>query len=93
MIGQITISQAWLWIIGAMSSILTIDKVVDLFKRWFGKKPDKELEDRVKNTEEFQMVMCRVMLAQLNHELSGNDVSHLREARDELNNYLTRRNA
>ena len=93
MIGQITISQAWVWIIGAMSSILTIDKAVDLFKRWFGKKHDKELEDRVKNTEEFQMVMCRVMLAQLNHELSGNDVSHLREARDELNNYLTRRNA
>ena len=35
--------------------------------------------------------MCRVMLAQLNHELSGNDVTSLKKARDELNEYLTAR--
>lgn len=46
---------------------------------------DKELD----HANTFQGVMCRVMLAQLNHELSGNDVAKLKEARDELNVYLT----
>lgn len=48
-------------------------------------------DDELADANTFQGVMCRVMLAQLNHELSGNDVSHLKEARDELNNYLTKR--
>ena len=48
-------------------------------------------EEQLADAADFQGVMCRVMLAQLNHELSGNDVSHLKEARDELNEYLTKR--
>lgn len=51
------------------------------------KRNTEQLEDANK----FQGVMCRVMLAQLNHELSGNDISHLKESRDELNDYLTKR--
>lgn len=49
----------------------------------------KKLEQYRENSKEFQGVMCRVMLAQLNHELSGNDIEYLRNARDELNEYLT----
>lgn len=51
------------------------------------KRNTEQLEDANK----FQGIMCRVMLAQLNHELSGNDVSHLKSARDELTDYLTQR--
>jgi len=51
------------------------------------KRNTEQLEDANK----FQGIMCRVMLAQLNHELSGNDVSHLKSARDELTDYLTHR--
>lgn len=47
--------------------------------------------EQLEDAHKFQGVMCRVMLAQLNHELSGNDISHLKESRDELNNYLTKR--
>lgn len=51
----------------------------------------KRLEEQTQKAENFQGVMCRVLLAQLNHELSGNDVILLKSARDELNDYLTKR--
>ena len=51
----------------------------------------KALESDQEESKKFEGVMCRVMLAQLNHELSGNDVAKLKEARDELNEYLTKR--
>ena len=51
----------------------------------------QRVEHKLDDTDKFQGVMCRVMLAQLNHSLSGNDVSTLKTARDELNEYLTKR--
>ncbi len=51
----------------------------------------KHNAEQLEDAHKFQGVMCRVMLAQLNHELSGNDISHLKESRDELNEYLTKR--
>lgn len=51
----------------------------------------KALENDQEENKEFEGVMCRVMLAQLNHELSGNEVAKLKAARDELNEYLTKR--
>ncbi len=51
----------------------------------------KHNTEQLEDAHKFQGVMCRVMLAQLNHELSGNDISHLKESRDELNRYLAER--
>lgn len=51
----------------------------------------KHNTEQLEDAHKFQGVMCRVMLAQLNHELSGNDIAHLKEARTELNDYLTKR--
>ena len=50
-----------------------------------------KLEKNKEKTERGQSVICQVLLAQLNHELSGNDVEHLKKARDKLNDYLTER--
>lgn len=74
---EMTISQGWVVVVGVASALLTLDKIVELFKKWFGKK----------NTGE--AVICRTLLALLNHQLSGNDMANLRKARDELNAYLT----
>ena len=38
---------------------------------------------------EFRAVRCMSMQAQFDHELSGNDIAHIRTARDKLNTYLT----
>ena len=51
----------------------------------------KILEVDQEKNREFEAVMCQVMLAQLNHELSGNDVTRLKDARDELQRYLSKR--
>lgn len=49
------------------------------------------LEHSYEQSHEFEGVISRVLIAQINHELSGNDVNNLRHARDELNDFLTRR--
>ena len=49
------------------------------------------LESEQEKNREFEAVMCEVMLAQLNHELSGNDVERLRSARDQLQTFLANR--
>ena len=101
--GEITLSVAWVWLIGAFAALISIDKVLDIIKKHL--KPEKDvrntvqdnvtrivvLEKKQEETDEFRSVMCKVMLAQLNHELSGNDVVNLKAARDDLNEYLTNR--
>lgn len=49
------------------------------------------LEESQKDTERGVGVILRSMMALINHELSGNDVEHLRNVRDEIQDYLTNR--
>lgn len=49
----------------------------------------QKLEHRLTEIERFQSVLCNAVLAQLNHELSGNDVERLRGSRDELQRFLS----
>lgn len=89
--GNITISQAWVWLVGVMTAILTIDKCAGILQKWLKPKRNKALEGRMDEMDQFQAVMCRTMLALLNHALSGNGVEHLRDARDEMSRFLTDR--
>lgn len=50
-----------------------------------------EIESAIKEQQRAQAVMCQGMLSLINHQLSGNDVEKLREARDTLINFLTTR--
>lgn len=51
----------------------------------------KSLEEDQEKARAFESVICEVMLAQLNHELSGNDVTRLKDARDKLQTFLANR--
>ena len=107
---QITLSDAWGWVLAAATAVVALSKAREILKKKLHPEADmreeirkhsqnlatddrrlKRLEEKQEDTERFQAVMCRVMLAQLNHELSGNDVTSLKKARDELNEYLTDR--
>lgn len=46
---------------------------------------------RIANIEEGNKMICRCMLALLDHEITGNSVEKLKETRQELQNYLIER--
>lgn len=49
------------------------------------------LEQEMKESRKAEAVMCRALFAQINHELSGNDVEILRQSRDEMQDFLIKR--
>lgn len=91
--GLLTVSKAWeiIWKhlhpeSDLREKMVKIDKCLDNDNQRL-----VALEKKQAQSTEFEGVMCRVMLAQLNHELSGNEISKLKDARDELNKFLTDR--
>lgn len=50
---------------------------------------ERSLLNETEEAAEFRAVMCMSMQAQFDHELSGNDIAHIRQARDRLNTYLS----
>ena len=46
------------------------------------------LENHQKGTEEFAKIMCNSMLALLDHEITGNNFEKLKQAKDEIKQYL-----
>lgn len=47
-----------------------------------------ELENHQKANEEFTKIMCNSMLALLNHSITGNNITKLKEAEEEIKQYL-----
>ena len=117
-IGDVTISAALAWIIGAFGALAVIYKGVEIIKALFGKQRSKteealkkhgelldndnrrikEMEGLIKEIQQDQKearvsqgVMFRAMLSQINHTLTGNGDDKLRDARDEIQDYLTGR--
>lgn len=43
---------------------------------------------RIKNVEEGQMHLCKAMLAMVDHSVSGNSIDKLKQAKEDLQNYL-----
>lgn len=48
----------------------------------------QELENHQKANEEFTKIMCNSMLALLNHSITGSSVEKLKEAEEEIKQYL-----
>ena len=51
----------------------------------------KELEEWKKQSDEWQKVMMKSMLALLSHSIDGNNTDGLKQAKNELQEYLIRR--
>lgn len=105
---NITISEAWGWVIAAAAAIVALSQAYKVIKAAIT-RPEidmvhkhaeqlardnrrlQALEDAQEDAKHCNAVQLRSIQALINHELSGNDVDHLRSARDEINDYLTNR--
>jgi hypothetical protein len=104
-VANITLGQAWEWILALAAAIYAIAKAYEVIKGARRKLPcqtnsedlrqihraldrDKERLDR---QDTANAVMFRTLLAQINHMLTGNSIDKLREARDEIQDFLTKR--
>ncbi|MBO7309501.1 MAG: hypothetical protein J6V38_07720 [Kiritimatiellae bacterium] len=100
---NITLADAWAWILAAAAAIVALSKAWDVIARKL--KPQREISDRLKTIETMLAsdkrrldeqdkangVIFRALYAQINHELSGNGDQILRDSRDEIQKYLTTR--
>lgn len=100
---NITLADAWAWVLAAAAAIVALSKAWDVIARKL--KPQREISDRLKTIEAMLAsdkrrldeqdkangVIFRALYAQINHELSGNGDQILRDSRDEIQQYLTNR--
>lgn len=101
---EITVSQVWTWILTIAAGVITLSKLWDIVRERM--KPQKKLnEDVARHTEHLlqidealkeqqkvNAIIFRALFAQINHEISGNGDEILKKSRDELQDYLARRN-
>lgn len=98
------LSTAWVVVAALISAVILIDNGLDRVKKWRKPADDlrdivarhtellakdneriKGLEDQVKETTRIQN---RALLQLMNHSLDGNHVDKLKQARDEMEDYL-----
>lgn len=86
-----------LWLCGFIGSIWAVYKIVKELNQ-----PKKELEEKVKKhdelldrdnnrlkeVEESNKIICKSMLVLINHEITGNGIEKMKQARDELQEFL-----
>lgn len=87
----------FLWVAAALVAFaLAVWALVDKIKRaseWRQSVTDKLNKDknRIDSLEAGNKVICRGILALLSHEINGNSADKLKDAKDELTNYLIER--
>lgn len=100
---NITLGQVWAWVLAGAAALVTISKAIDIIAEKL--KPQRDIQkrldeidrklnadkDRLDMQEKANGVIFRALYAQINHELSGNGDQILRDSRDEINDYLTKR--
>lgn len=77
-------------ILGLAKNIKEISKPNAEMADW-RKKTDQRLKEddkRLNNLEEGNDALCKGMLAMLNHEITGNSIDKLKEAQQDLTEYL-----
>lgn len=98
------LSTAWVVFAGMLGGIFLLDKALDLVKKWKKPSDDlrdvvakhtellakdneriKALEDNMKETTRMQN---RALLQLMNHSLDGNHTDKLKEARDQMEDFL-----
>ena len=104
-IANVTIGQMWEWVLALAAAIYAIAKAYEVIKGARRKLPcqangedlrsihralDRDKE-RLDNQDRANGVMFRAQLAQINHMLTGNGNDKLRETRDEIQEFLTKR--
>ena len=91
------------WVIALAGGIVTLLAAINAIGRIF--TPYREIKksvethdrllkkdnDRITNGEESSKHQCRALLALIDHELTGNGVERLRDAKDDLQKFLTER--
>ena len=89
--------------LAVMAAIITIDKVIDIIRKWrqpntdvMGKlAADKVRLDRhdkeIENLTQMVNALCKAEVAHLTHEITGNSVDKLKEALAELTNAMIER--
>lgn len=80
-------------ILAFVKNIREIKKPVSDIKEW-QKSTDAKLASDKKRIDELEngnAVLCRGILALLNHEITGNSVDKLKTAQQDLTNYLIER--
>ena len=100
---NITLGEAWGWLLAAAAALVTISKVIDIIAARL--KPQRDLREKVEAHERMltrdkrrldeqdkaNAIIFRALYAQINHEISGNGDDILRHSRDEIQDYLTNR--
>lgn len=104
--GNVTISQAAAWLVAAAAALVSLSKGWEIIRKIFHPEADlrqrvdkhdeilandhkrlQKIEAKMEDTDVFKGVMCRAMLAQL----EDGDEAGRKEAKKELNAYLTQR--
>ena len=82
------------------AAIVTVDKVIDIFKKWRSPSADTakklavdkarldEHEESIHELKEENRVVCAALLALLDHELHNGNADQMERARDDLMKYL-----
>ena len=100
---EITLAEAWAWLLAAAAAIVTLSKVWDLLMAKL--KPGRDLRNTVPATtakldpdkkrldemDTANTVLFQALYALIHHEISGNGDDVLRDARDKLQEYLANR--
>ena len=89
-------------VLAVFAAIVTIDKVIDIVKKWRTPTTDtaKKLamdkvrldnhEEAINDLKESQQVICSALLAILDHELHNGNGEQMKKARDEMMQYLSK---
>ena len=87
-------------ILAIFAAVITIDKVIDIIKKWRSPgtdmmrmlSKDKERldqhDDAIRKLQESGEVQCAALLALLDHELHNGNTGQMEKARDDIIHYL-----
>ena len=89
-------------VLAILAAIVTIDKVIDIIKKWRAPTTDTEKklandkkrldehDEAIKDLRESNQVICSALLAILDHELHNGNGDQMQKARDEMMAYLSK---
>lgn len=89
-------------VLAILAAIVTIDKVIDIIKKWRApgtdtkkklandKKRLDEHDEAISDLRESNQVICSALLAILDHELHNGNGDQMQKARDEMMAYLSK---
>lgn len=89
-------------VLAIFAAIVTIDKVIDIIKKWRAPTTDTEKklandkkrlddhEEAIKDLSEGQQLICSALLAILDHGIHNGNADQMQKARDEMMAYLSK---